>query len=173
MAVLDFPASPSVGQLYTATNGFVYQWDGAAWTLSAAGLAKPAALRITRTTTLALPAASTAIPFTATQWPTLVSGGGLSWVVGSPTRLTVTEDGIYMVTASLSCSGTSGVCHYMIQIGGAVVCAITTSAVGYQTLSALCSAIVGSYFEFVVLPATAFTMDPTFHPAQLCAAKVR
>jgi hypothetical protein len=36
MAVLDFPASPSMGQVATLTNGFSYQWDGAVWTLAAA-----------------------------------------------------------------------------------------------------------------------------------------
>jgi hypothetical protein len=36
MAVLDFPASPTVGQTATLTNGFTYQWDGAVWTLAAA-----------------------------------------------------------------------------------------------------------------------------------------
>lgn len=36
MAALDFPASPTVGQQATLTNGFTYQWDGAVWTLAAA-----------------------------------------------------------------------------------------------------------------------------------------
>ncbi len=35
MAVLDFPASPTVGQIASLTNGFSYQWDGAVWTLAA------------------------------------------------------------------------------------------------------------------------------------------
>jgi hypothetical protein len=36
MAALDFPNSPTVGQVATLTNGFSYQWDGAAWTLTPA-----------------------------------------------------------------------------------------------------------------------------------------
>jgi hypothetical protein len=36
MAVLDFPSSPTIGQVATLTNGFTYQWDGAVWTLAAA-----------------------------------------------------------------------------------------------------------------------------------------
>jgi hypothetical protein len=36
MAVLDFPAAPTVGQVATLTNGFSYQWDGAVWTLTPA-----------------------------------------------------------------------------------------------------------------------------------------
>lgn len=36
MSVLDFPASPSVGQIATPSNGFSYQWDGAVWTLTPA-----------------------------------------------------------------------------------------------------------------------------------------
>jgi hypothetical protein len=36
MAVLDFPAAPTMGQVATLTNGFSYQWDGAVWTLAAA-----------------------------------------------------------------------------------------------------------------------------------------
>jgi hypothetical protein len=34
MAALDFPSSPTVGQQYTAPNGAIYTWDGAAWTVS-------------------------------------------------------------------------------------------------------------------------------------------
>lgn len=34
MAALDFPNSPTVGATYTAPNGAVYTWDGAAWTVS-------------------------------------------------------------------------------------------------------------------------------------------
>jgi hypothetical protein len=36
MAVLDFPAAPTMGQVATLTNGFSYQWDGAVWTLTPA-----------------------------------------------------------------------------------------------------------------------------------------
>jgi hypothetical protein len=36
MAVLDFPAAPTMGQVVTLTNGFSYQWDGAVWTLTPA-----------------------------------------------------------------------------------------------------------------------------------------
>jgi hypothetical protein len=35
MAALDFPASPTVGQIASLTNGFSYQWDGAVWALAA------------------------------------------------------------------------------------------------------------------------------------------
>lgn len=35
MAVLDFPAAPTVGQTATLTNGVTYQWDGAVWGLAA------------------------------------------------------------------------------------------------------------------------------------------
>jgi len=31
MAAPDFPASPTVGQTYTAPSGLVYKWDGAVW----------------------------------------------------------------------------------------------------------------------------------------------
>jgi len=31
---MDFPLSPTVGQLYTAPGGMVYVWDGYAWTVS-------------------------------------------------------------------------------------------------------------------------------------------
>jgi|SRR5215471_14056393 len=35
MAAPDFPASPTVGQTYTAPSGLVYTWDGKVWTTSA------------------------------------------------------------------------------------------------------------------------------------------
>src|SRR5262252_3426738 len=37
MAILDFPSSPTVGQIYNAPNGASYRWDGAAWVSSSAG----------------------------------------------------------------------------------------------------------------------------------------
>jgi hypothetical protein len=37
MAALDFPASPTVGQQYAATNGCMYSWDGVAWITQAQG----------------------------------------------------------------------------------------------------------------------------------------
>jgi len=36
MAAPDFPASPTVGQIYTAPSGNVYTWDGAVWVNSGA-----------------------------------------------------------------------------------------------------------------------------------------
>jgi len=36
MAAPDFPASPTVGQTYTAPSGLVYTWDGAVWANSGA-----------------------------------------------------------------------------------------------------------------------------------------
>ena len=34
MAAPDFPASPSIGQTYTASSGVIYTWDGAVWATS-------------------------------------------------------------------------------------------------------------------------------------------
>jgi len=35
MAAPDFPASPTIGQTYTASSGVIYTWDGAVWSTSA------------------------------------------------------------------------------------------------------------------------------------------
>lgn len=35
MAVFDFPASPTLGQVYDTGTGAVYTWDGAAWKVTA------------------------------------------------------------------------------------------------------------------------------------------
>src|SRR5215468_93480 len=37
MAALDFPASPTVGQIYNGTNGVAYTWDGTVWTVPLGG----------------------------------------------------------------------------------------------------------------------------------------
>src|SRR5215468_3776598 len=34
MAAPDFPASPTVGQIYTAPSGIQYTWDGKVWSSS-------------------------------------------------------------------------------------------------------------------------------------------
>ena len=36
MAAPDFPASPTVGQIYTGPSGVAYSWDGTVWTNSMA-----------------------------------------------------------------------------------------------------------------------------------------
>ena len=36
MAAIDFPASPSVGQAFTAGNGVTYTWNGLLWVASGA-----------------------------------------------------------------------------------------------------------------------------------------
>jgi microcystin-dependent protein len=35
--MIDFPSSPTVGQLYTAPNGVIYQWNGTLWLTNSAG----------------------------------------------------------------------------------------------------------------------------------------
>jgi hypothetical protein len=35
--MIDFPSSPTVGQLYTAPNGVTYQWNGTLWLTNSAG----------------------------------------------------------------------------------------------------------------------------------------
>src|SRR5262245_20472066 len=37
MTALDFPASPTVGQIYNGTNGISYTWDGTVWTVPQGG----------------------------------------------------------------------------------------------------------------------------------------
>ena len=36
MAAIDFPASPSIGQAFTAGNGVTYTWNGLLWVASGA-----------------------------------------------------------------------------------------------------------------------------------------
>ena len=36
MAALDFPASPTVGQVFTGGNGVIYTWNGLLWVASGA-----------------------------------------------------------------------------------------------------------------------------------------
>ena len=40
MAALDFPAAPTVGQLFAAPNGVTYQWNGVLWLMVSTTLHK-------------------------------------------------------------------------------------------------------------------------------------
>ncbi|HKE87308.1 MAG TPA: tail fiber domain-containing protein [Vicinamibacterales bacterium] len=68
MAALDFPNSPTVGQIYNGTNGVTYTWDGTVWTVPLGGMdlwvVSGATLTPTDTTKIvAIPATPTAVTF--------------------------------------------------------------------------------------------------------------
>jgi hypothetical protein len=120
MAVLDFPAAPTAGQVATLTNGFSYQWDGAVWTLTPASPGQvaggdltgtypnptiaPAAVtwpktslrtyaRVGRTATISIP--NNALTVIGGFDVVETNVGGL-FSLGAPDRFTIIDAGFYM-----------------------------------------------------------------------------
>jgi len=81
MAAPDFPASPTVGQIYTASSGIVYKWDGAVWTTT--GVAQTAYW--TDTGTDLTPTATTRRVTVPGPTANPATGGQTQVVVGSRT----------------------------------------------------------------------------------------
>jgi hypothetical protein len=132
MSALDFPASPSIGQQATLTNGFTYQWDGAVWALAAStGQAAGGDLagtypnptvnnvnrsklsgtvegaRISRPAVQSIPAST----WTMISFSTDISNGRFTnlWNAGTPDRIVVQNAGIYLVGGNVALvAGTGG-----------------------------------------------------------------
>jgi hypothetical protein len=113
MAILDFPAAPTAGQVVTLTNGFSYQWDGAVWTLTPASPGQVAGGDLTGTypnptrdllkvTTAKLaagaatrtPVASAAFP---ANWNSATYG---SWLTVVTTPSMTTRGGVVLILAT-------------------------------------------------------------------------
>ncbi len=77
MAAPDFPASPTVGQIYTApSSGIVYKWDGAVW--GTAGVPQGAYWTDTGTTLTPTNATRTVTIPGSSNYSTLIEGSGAS-----------------------------------------------------------------------------------------------
>ena len=96
MAAPDFPASPTVGQTYTAPSGNIYKWDGSVWTTSTVG----------GPVVQVAPAYNYPLPSTATG---TMCAFNVAWTPGSIYRLRA--QGVYkrnLGTLSLSLNWGSG-----------------------------------------------------------------
>jgi hypothetical protein len=201
VAALDFPASPTVGQLFTGQNGYIYQWDGVVWVPSgttggviAGGdlqgtypnptikdriipglkLIKPLFTRVYRNTNLALPnGVTTPIPWTGTTGALPHDPNSPTWVVGSPTRLTIVEPGTYLVGGGLSLGGSATVIHHLIQkTPGGIIAPLTLQSTGYVSMAAMIECAAADYFEYSVLPNAAINTDTQFFVSNMWALRV-
>ena len=111
MAALDFPASPTLNQTYTA-NGRTWTWDGTSWNstpisnviVSVVGTANEiTATTVSGTTTLSLPSALTFTGKTITGGT--FNSGAFNGTVGATTAAT---GAFTTVTATTPIAGTSG-----------------------------------------------------------------
>jgi len=94
MAVIDFPASPTVGQIFNAANGVSYQWNGFLW-LAISGSAGMVALK---TNAVNAQAISQFVQFTV-SWASLdFNNGGGAW---SGSQYTAPVAGLYMIDFSV------------------------------------------------------------------------
>jgi hypothetical protein len=119
MAAIDFPASPTTGQTFSAPNGVIYQWDSVKWVIAFA----PAGMVALKTNAPNAMAVS--------QWATLtVSWASVDFNVGGGTwngsQYTVPVAGLYKVDFSLGLNWPAGAIYVTqgeayILINGAIV----------------------------------------------------
>jgi len=94
MAVIDFPASPTVGQVFNAANGVSYQWNGVFW-IALSGSSGMVALKTNAVTAQAI---TQFAQFTVAWSSVEFNNGGGTW---SGSQFTVPVAGIYMVDFSV------------------------------------------------------------------------
>ena len=95
---IDFPNSPTVGQIYTASNGIVYVYNGTLWTASSAASSAGGDFYATNGTNLTL-----AVPATLIVLNTVRTGNAGGWYNASTGRFTPPA-GRYFISVQLSCS---------------------------------------------------------------------
>ena len=121
MAALDFPAAPTIGQIYPAPNGVVYQWSGVIWQ-AVKGLADNGAAFHAYASGVSVPASPGVMPLAT---PTFNKGG---YLVGS--RFTPPA-GIYALQAAMGAQGgTSTSVYAYIYKNGFVIGAGATGYAG-------------------------------------------
>jgi len=100
MAALDFPASPTNGQLWLGTNGVTYQWSSATTSWVAVGSAPVGSgdfLAVNPNISL-WPNAATSI----VQWQTVVTGNAGGWLGGVGRSRYTPPAGRYFISCGLS-----------------------------------------------------------------------
>jgi len=151
MAAPDFPASPTVGQTYTAPSGLIYTWDGKVWTTTAGAPATFVTGRVIRSTAQsAAHATATDIIFSAAEGAIAVG----MWSAGNPTRLVAPVDGYYIFGGSMEFApNTTGVRVLYLRFGagliekGKTVVPVTTAAGGPCAMTAVAGSnmVAGDY----------------------------
>jgi hypothetical protein len=117
MAALDFPASPTVGQTYTA-NGLTYTFNGVSWALASPGSPPPSFVGCVAYNA-GTQSISTGVETAVTFNTELQDTGGVHSTTVNPSRFTVVVPGYYQAefNATFSASG-SGIRQLYFKING-------------------------------------------------------
>lgn len=134
MAAIDFPASPTVGQSFTAGNGVIYVWNGTLWLASGASAGGDFA------------AYSSSLAITTTQAtliPPVTTGNSGGWYNVANGRFTPPA-GRYAIMASVAASATapSDLNLYLRKNGVLVQNFLDTSASNQWWANAVISTLV-------------------------------
>jgi hypothetical protein len=134
--MLDFPASPTVGQIYNGTNGVTYRWDGAIWV--ATGTSAGGSFNAFGLVSAVAPSAmTTLIPLT------ILSGNEGGWYSTSTGRFTPPA-GRYWIYATMTASWTAAV-HVVVGLrknGVAITSNWDTTATNGYYADPACAQIV-------------------------------
>jgi|SRR5215468_3059482 len=140
MAAPDFPASPTVGQTYTAPSGLVYTWDGKVWSTTGPLTATPAGGDLTGT--YPNPTIATGV----VTWPKLSLQSYASY--GRVATLGVPNGAVTSITFDTLYQNVGG-------IGPAVpATTFTVQQTGLYAMTAMClwtASAAGSLRRFVIL----------------------
>ena len=136
MAAIDFPASPSVGQAFTAGNGVTYTWNGLLWVASGAS----AGGDFCATSPGGTIGASLAVIIPAT----VITGNSGGWYSNSTGRYSPPA-GRYAICGTISGFNAGAVVGPQLQLrknGTAIVTSATSSTAGN-----VCEAVVSGTFD--------------------------
>jgi len=165
--MIDFPASPTVGQLATLTNGVTYRWDGAIWV--AVGASAGGDFTAVLTANTAAPVSLASVPFT-----TIICGNSGGWYNTSDGHY-VPPAGRYFLSANANAIGgaTQQLSGALRKNGANITEVYATNGINNTnvqiSLSAEVDASGSDYFEFALagvnngltlLPLSSFSAFP-------------
>jgi hypothetical protein len=136
IAMIDFPASPVVGQLATLTNGVTYRWDGTIWVATGQSAGGSFCAVIT--------AAFNSTAAYGTLIPTTIVSGNTDGSYSTSTGQYRPPAGRYQISGTVTGSY-SGAVHVYLQLrknGAMITYNVTTSATNGYYASPEVSAIV-------------------------------
>jgi hypothetical protein len=148
---LNFPSSPTNGQIYTDDNSVVWQYDSVKWNVVTGSTKKIySGVKLNLTSAFMLTSTDTAISWDSESFDT-----GSYWTVSTPTRLTISQSGYYDINLVLFASNAGAGYSAIVKLNGSTVLSSTTfnanQATEYNETLQLSS---GDYIEILVSDST-------------------
>jgi hypothetical protein len=142
--MLNFPSSPTVGQIYTDPNAVSWEFDGVKWdVVSSTSYRAFSGVKVTRTTSYALTANSTAVSFDAEIIDT-----DTYFTVSTPNKVTINRTAYYRINFSVYTDSIGA--SYTISLkknGSTTLSSIILSPNQYSNYDEIVELQTGDYLE--------------------------